>query len=392
MFEIMRPIAEFLQMVLPGWVRMPNLTFVLPHAAYWLGLLLFPPLAMYLVKRSAEHSVPGRVSLPISYLLWFWGGFVGLHRFYLRVTKEGFVYIALFLLVLYGNRQGKVARNFESESHNLLQDAQFQLERFGKLVEQGQEGAVAQLAAAKEALVAAQQHMTDASLALDQWAAFAGGFAAIILILLIIDAVRIPGLVERCVAREGVQAVDKEILVIERGPRPDPRNRISTPLTRAVGMASSWSGKFVAYWSIIAVFVYYYEVIARYVFNSPTNWAHESMFLMFGMQYLLSGAYALYEDAHVRVDVVYERFSLRTRTVIDVVTSFFFFVFTVTLLLTGFLFAWDSVNVLEVSFTEWAIQYWPVKMTIGLGALLITLQGFARLIRDVRFLLGANRA
>ena len=32
--------------------------------------------------------------------------------------------------------------------------------------------------------------------------------------------------------------------------------------------------------------------MARFVFNSPTNWVHESMFLMFGMQYMLCGAFA----------------------------------------------------------------------------------------------------
>jgi len=41
------------------------------------------------------------------------------------------------------------------------------------------------------------------------------------------------------------------------------------------------------------------------------------------------------------------------------------------------------VNVFEVSFTEWAIQYWPVKLSIVVGAALITLQGAAKLIRDV---------
>ena len=51
-------------------------------------------------------------------------------------------------------------------------------------------------------------------------------------------------------------------------------------------------GEFVAYWAVISVFGYYYEVIARFVFNSPTNWLHESMFLMYGMQYMLAGAYA----------------------------------------------------------------------------------------------------
>src|SRR3546814_13868261 len=63
------------------------------------------------------------------------------------------------------------------------------------------------------------------------------------------------------------------------------------------------------------------------------------MFLMFGMQYLLSGGYCLREDSHVRVDVIYERFSERTKAIIDLVTSIFFFIFTVTLLVTGYIFA-----------------------------------------------------
>jgi TRAP-type mannitol/chloroaromatic compound transport system permease small subunit len=33
------------------------------------------------------------------------------------------------------------------------------------------------------------------------------------------------------------------------------------------------------------------------VFNSPTNWAHEAMYLMFGMQYLIAGAYAVLTES-----------------------------------------------------------------------------------------------
>ncbi len=107
--------------------------------------------------------------------------------------------------------------------------------------------------------------------------------------------------------------------------------------------------------------------------------------LMFGMQYLLSGAYAFREGAHVRVDVIYERFSMRTRAKIDIVTSTVFFIFTCTLIATGFLFARDAVEVMEVSFTEWAIQYWPVKITFVIGGGLLLLQGIAKLMRDIIF-------
>ena len=107
---------------------------------------------------------------------------------------------------------------------------------------------------------------------------------------------------------------------------------------------------------------------------------------MFGMQYLISGAFVLREDSHVRVDVFYVMLPDRAKALVDILTSLFFFIFVGALLVTGSIFALDSVNVLEVSFTEWAIQYWPVKTTIALGALLLLLQGLSKLVKDVTIL------
>ena len=135
---------------------------------------------------------------------------------------------------------------------------------------------------------------------------------------------------------------------------------------------------------MIAVFAYYYEVVARYVFNSPTNWVHESMFLMFGMQYMLAGAYAYREDRHVRVDIFYANFSRRGKAIADIVTSVFFFIFILTMLWTGARFAIDAINS-EVSFTEWGVQYWPVKLTIPIGAGAARAAGLSKLIKDIVF-------
>ena len=390
MYELAQTIAQALHAALPGWVRLPSLTFELPHLIYWPGLIIFPLIAVYLIRREERSESPDRVTAPVSYLLWLTGGFAGLHRFYLRAPKLGFGYIALFLLVLYGNKQGAVARNFKSAAANDLKGAEFDIERYTRLVERGREGAEARLEQARDALVAVKAKLADASAVLEQWEAFAGGFAALIVVLLIVDAILIPGLRRRCLALEADAPPIAEYKVMERGPKADARRDIHTPFTRAVDRVSGWTGHFVAYWSVQAVFVYYYEVVARYVFNSPTNWAHESMFLMFGMQYLICGAFALREDAHVRVDVIYEKFSERTKAWTDIVTSVFFFVFTLALLVTGIVFALDSIRVWEVSFTEWAIQYWPVKLTISLGALLIVLQGVAKLTKDIAYLRGVR--
>lgn len=92
-------------------------------------------------------------------------------------------------------------------------------------------------------------------------------------------------------------------------------------LTRIIDKISGFTGRYVAYWSLIAPLVYCYEVFVRYALNSPTNWAHESMFLMFGMQYLLAGAFALREGGHVRVDILYTRAAPLTKAALDLTTS-----------------------------------------------------------------------
>jgi TRAP-type mannitol/chloroaromatic compound transport system permease small subunit len=112
------------------------------------------------------------------------------------------------------------------------------------------------------------------------------------------------------------------------------------------------------------------------------------MFLMYGMQYMISGAYAYREDQHVRVDVLYAKLSPRGKAIADIVSSAFFFIFTTTMLWTGGKFAWDAVQNMETSFTEWGVQYWPVKLTIPIGAALIILQGVSKLIKDIMLVRG----
>ena len=163
--------------------------------------------------------------------------------------------------------------------------------------------------------------------------------------------------------------------------------------TRFADRLSEFGGVFVAYWTLIAVVVYFYEVVARYLFNSPTNWAHESMFLMFGMQYILAGAYAYLHDAHVRVDIFYAKVGERGRAAIDIITHFFFLVFALAFIWTAWTFFASSMNSQvwpwatgfsdEVSFTEWAIAYYPVKFTLVLGGVLLLIQGLSRLVKDI---------
>ena len=368
---------------------MPSLTFVLPHWMYWSGLLLFPLLAMFIVKRERIRPAGGKTSLPAAYLLLIISGFAGLHRFYVR-SLVGMIYIPIFLALLWGNVHTREARDALSAANETVKIAEFELTQAQTAATVNPDNA-AQVSVKREALDKARQAQLDAEDNATLWHRIPRYIALVLLILMIFDAFRLPQLAQRCQAQETRAppvAPPPDWMDSQAGIDRDPTEAMHTRVTNFIDKLSGFSGQFVALWSIIAVFIYYYEVIARYVFNSPTDWAHESMFLMFGMQYLISGAYALREGSHVRVDVVYALLPDRGKAIVDVISSLFFFIFTIALLWTGWIFASDAVSVWEVSFTEWAIQYWPVKLAIPVGAALITLQGIAHLIKDILVVAG----
>ncbi len=361
---------------------MPNLTFVLPHWLYWLGLLIFPLVAMFIIKRNVGKEIKN-ISAPLAYFVLITAGFIGMHRFYLK-SRWGLIFIPLFLGLLYSNVQIRDGQNIISNAKNEIVTSKFLIKRYQDQIDDGEEDAVEKLKEAEKKLALGEQHTIEANEYFENWQLTVRIIAITILILMIIDFFLLPKLIARCKEKEDdtSQASGFACPVEEHAVHSASVN-VDLAWTRWIDKLNEFVGNYIAYWSAIAVIVYYYEVIARYVFNSPTNWAHESMFLMFGAQYILAGGYALKEDAHVRVDVIYMYFSNRMKAFVDVLTSLFFFIFVCTLLWTGWTFFYDSYAVNEVSFTEWGIQYWPVKFSIPLGAALIILQGIAKLAKDI---------
>lgn len=159
-----------------------------------------------------------------------------------------------------------------------------------------------------------------------------------------------------------------------------PGNRI----TRILDWISEQSGVFVALWTVNAVCAYFYEVISRYLFDAPTIWVHQASYLLFGMQYLLAGGFALLHGDHVRVDVVYIKLPRRAQVGMDIFTSVFFFIFAIALIGTSWRFFSDSFSMLEVTDETWRIQYYPVKAMMVLGAFILALAGLSKLVKDIQ--------
>jgi len=160
--------------------------------------------------------------------------------------------------------------------------------------------------------------------------------------------------------------------------------------TTAVDSINDRIGKFFSLFIIGMVLTLIYEVVLRYVFDSPTMWAHETSQYFWGAYFMMAGAYTLRHHAHVNVEILFDRFSPRTRAIIDVFTSLFFFLFCGLLFWNGWELAWDSLLALERSQTPWSPPVYPAKLMIPLGGALILIQGFVKLIRDTAFAIGGK--
>jgi TRAP-type mannitol/chloroaromatic compound transport system permease small subunit len=123
----------------------------------------------------------------------------------------------------------------------------------------------------------------------------------------------------------------------------------------------------------------------RYVLNAPTVWAFDMSVQMYGALFMMSGAYALSQDAHVRGDVIYRLLKIKTQAKIDLVLYALFLVpGALALIYYGYGFAADSWFYKEVSWSSPSrIQIYFFKTLIPISGILVLLQGLAEMTRCV---------
>jgi len=128
-----------------------------------------------------------------------------------------------------------------------------------------------------------------------------------------------------------------------------------------------------------------YEVFMRYVLNNPTDWAFDMSYIMYGGLFIMSGAYALSRNAHVRGDVLFRLLRPRTQAGIELVLYFIFFYPGVTaLIIAGYGYAHDSFGYKEVSVNSpIGVPIWQLKALIPLAGGMLFIQGIAQVIRCV---------
>jgi TRAP-type mannitol/chloroaromatic compound transport system permease small subunit len=165
-------------------------------------------------------------------------------------------------------------------------------------------------------------------------------------------------------------------------PEPSPR-LIKT--VRLIDKFTDTTGTWVAWLNLPLVVVVAWEVFARYGFDAPTIWSFELTYMLYGTIFMLGCAYALHKGAHIRTDFFFEKWSTRTKGVIDSTAYLLlFFPSLAVFFWVGMEEAWYAYSIGEVSEqTPWRPILWPYKMVIPLACLLLLIQGISETIKSL---------
>lgn len=151
---------------------------------------------------------------------------------------------------------------------------------------------------------------------------------------------------------------------------------------RAIDGLNEVVGRIVAVVAIIFASIIIFDVVMRYAFSEPTRWAFDVSKQLFGFYFVLLGGYALRHGAHVKVDILTEKFGPGTRRVVDLLGYvIFFFPFAWVFLTRSWEFAARSWAQGEVTYGAIQMPVYPLKMAMCVAAGLLLLQGIAEVLK-----------
>ena len=146
-------------------------------------------------------------------------------------------------------------------------------------------------------------------------------------------------------------------------------------------------GRIVMYGIFLLMGILLYSSISKTMFL-PSNWTLEMAQFVMAAYFLLGGAYSLQLDSHVRMDLLYSKWSPRTKAVVDVITISMLFVYLFFMLYGGVSSTAYAIKFGETSYSAWSPYMAPIKIIMVIGIFLTFLQATSILIKDVAMAIG----
>jgi TRAP-type mannitol/chloroaromatic compound transport system permease small subunit len=159
-------------------------------------------------------------------------------------------------------------------------------------------------------------------------------------------------------------------------------SRLIDTITENIGKAVGWL-------ILVAVLVSAGNAVIRKVFNMSSNAWLEAQWYLFGGAFMLAAAYTLSQNEHIRIDVVYGKFSRRVQHWIDLL-GHCLFLMPFVLLMVYYLvpYVLMSYRSQEGSSSAGGLIVWPAKGILLAGFLLLAAQGISEIIKKIAIMRG----
>jgi len=151
----------------------------------------------------------------------------------------------------------------------------------------------------------------------------------------------------------------------------------------SVDAINTMVGKFSMYLVFMMIGILLYEPIARNLFGQSCIWAVEMAQFTMAAYYLLGGGYSMILRGHVRMDLLYGRWSDKKKATVDAVTGLFLIFYLVFLLYGAYSSIEYAVMYGQKNRSAWAPYMAPIKIAMGVGVLLMLLQAIATFFKDL---------
>ncbi|WP_345899962.1 TRAP transporter small permease subunit [Martelella sp. UBA3392] len=148
----------------------------------------------------------------------------------------------------------------------------------------------------------------------------------------------------------------------------------------------------IAMWLIFVMMgILLWSSVSKTMFN-PSLWTLEMAQFVMTAYYILGGAYSLQLDSHVRMDLIYGRWTPRQKAAVDAVTVIMLFTYLIFLLIGGVSSTEYALKYGETSYSSWSPYMAPIKIVMVFGIFLMFLQTTSIFFKDLAKALGREMA
>lgn len=154
-------------------------------------------------------------------------------------------------------------------------------------------------------------------------------------------------------------------------------------MVKAIERFIDWTGRATSWLALVIVVLMATNVVLRYLFSYGSVWAQELEWHLLAPLILFGIAYALLKGEHVRVDVLYARFTAKSQERVNLVSALLCLAISLIIVYLSIHYVQQAYAIDEKSADPGGLTHrWVLKAFIPLGFVLLALQSVAEVVKS----------